>query len=91
VSGLQRVTAESVTSAEDEMLRRNQALVAMTRTSLWCVVIGEKGPFMREAKALLRAGGRFGFRAFDPSTLHRDISSWVLGGIGEAGRMIELN
>lgn len=91
VCGLHRVTAESVTNDDDEMLRRNQVLLAMTRTRLWCVAIGEKGPFMTEAMALLRHGGRFRFPAFDASVLHRDISSWVLGGVGEAERMIELN
>ncbi len=91
VCGLQRVTAESVTTSDEETLLRNQALVAMTRTRLWCVAIGEKGPFMAEATALFRACGRFRFPAFDQSALNRDISSWVLGGLGDSERMIELN
>lgn len=91
VCGLHRVTAESVTTLDDEMLRRNQAMVAMTRTRLRCMALGEKGPFMTEAMTLWRSAGRFRFAAFDATVLHRDISSWVLGGVGEAGRLIELN
>lgn len=91
VTGLHRVTAESVTTADDETLRRNQALVALTRARMWCVAVGERGPFMAEVMALHRARGRFRFRAFAPSALHRDIDSWVLGRVGDAGRMIELN
>lgn len=91
VCGLHRVTGATVTQADDELLRRNQAFVALTRTRLWCVAIGERGPFMTEAAALHRAGGRYRFPAFDPATLHRDISSWVLGALSDSERMIELN
>ncbi|TVS08921.1 MAG: hypothetical protein EA417_21785 [Gammaproteobacteria bacterium] len=77
---LQRVTAESVVDPDDAILRRNQAFVALTRSRMWCVAIGESGPFMDELAGLLRHGPGVTFRAVPSSELHRDLSYWLLTG-----------
>ncbi len=78
VCGLQRVTAESVVDPDDELLRRNQAYLALTRTRLGCVAIGEPGPFMTELTRLLSQGPAVTFPAIAPAKLRRDLSYWIL-------------
>lgn len=84
VCGLQRVTAESVVDPDDEILRRNQAYLALTRTRLGCVAIGEPGPFMTELARLLSQGPGVTFPALAPAKLRRDLSYWIL--VGGKGR-----
>ena len=83
--GLQRVTAESVVDPDDAIGRRNQAFVAFTRSRMWCVAIGESGPFMDELAALLRQGPDVTFPAVAAAELHRDLSYWLLAGNDGSG------
>lgn len=58
---------------EEEMMVRNQAFVALTRTKLWCVALGRDGAVMKELLAAKAQGGRLSFAAFNQSSLKRSM------------------
>ncbi|MDZ7826341.1 MAG: hypothetical protein U5R48_10360 [Gammaproteobacteria bacterium] len=60
------------TDADDELVRRNQVFVALSRARLWCVAIGVEGPAIEELR-LLRAEPRIRFPAFNQRSLRRRI------------------
>ena len=63
--------APFVDNSEAEMVARNQAFVALTRTKLWCVALGREGAIMSELQAVKDQGGKLIFSAFNQSSLKR--------------------
>jgi superfamily I DNA and RNA helicase len=49
---------------EDELHKRNQALVALTRTRLWCVVTGKDGLIFEELRKAIEQSPELAFPAF---------------------------
>jgi superfamily I DNA and RNA helicase len=49
---------------EDELHKRNQAFVALTRTRLWCVVTGKDGPIFEELRTAIEQSPELAFPAF---------------------------
>lgn len=68
VSGLHCVDEATI---DDQIIRRNQVFVALTRTRIWCTAIGRPGPLMEELCQLLEDAPRVRFRAFNQRILHR--------------------
>lgn len=68
--GLQVIDAARRRAPEDELVKRNQAFVALTRARVWCVVVGVSGAAMWELTTLA-ASPRIRFRAFNQRSLHR--------------------
>ncbi len=60
-------------TVEKEMMARNQAFVALTRTKLWCVALGREGAIMSELSLAKEQGGRLVFPAFNQSSLRRSL------------------
>ena len=63
--------APYVNTTEKEMVARNQAFVALTRTKLWCVALGRNGAIVSELLAAKAQGGRLVFPAFNQTSLKR--------------------
>jgi superfamily I DNA and RNA helicase len=71
-TGLDAVDPARCPDADDELVRRNQVFVALSRARLWCVAIGVEGPVLEELR-LLRAEPRIRFPAFNQRSLRRSI------------------
>ncbi len=72
VSGLHSVDqAAGQATADEEIVRRNQVFVALTRTRVWCTAIGDPGPLMEEMQRLLDDAPRVRFPAFNQRVLQR--------------------
>jgi len=63
-------------TVEEEMVARNQAFVALTRTKLWCVALGRDGAIMSELLEARAQGGRLVFPAFNQSSLNRSLENF---------------
>jgi superfamily I DNA and RNA helicase len=57
-----------------EMILRNQAFVALTRTKLWCVVVGRSCSIMDEITKVKNQGGVLRFPAFKQDKLRRSMA-----------------
>lgn len=73
-SGLQQVTSLKSEDPDEELIRRNQAFVALSRAKLWCVAIGEPSPIMDELEQLRDGDGRITFKAFNQRSLQREVT-----------------
>lgn len=71
--GLQVADAGRCADVQEELVKRNQAFVALTRAKIWCVAVGTAGPAMSELAALA-AGPGIRFRAFNQRTLQRSVA-----------------
>jgi superfamily I DNA and RNA helicase len=49
---------------EEELHKRNQAFVALTRARLWCVVTGKEGPIFEELRRAIEQSPELVFPAF---------------------------
>jgi superfamily I DNA and RNA helicase len=56
---------------EEEVHKRNQAFVALTRARLWCVVTGLDGPVFEELRRAIGMAPQLAFPAFNRRTLRR--------------------
>jgi superfamily I DNA and RNA helicase len=61
-------------AVDTELVRRNQAFVALTRSKLWCVAVGREGPLMTELVAAKRQSGVLRFPAFNQTSLRRSMA-----------------
>jgi superfamily I DNA and RNA helicase len=59
--------------SEAEVLKRNEAYVALTRARLWCVVTGRASPIFAEAEEAMRQFPVFKFPGFDRGCLFRTL------------------
>ncbi len=73
-SGLHQVTPANSCDPDEELIRRNQAFVALSRARLWCVAVGEPGPIMTELRQLQDAGAQLTCKAFNQRTLRREVT-----------------
>ncbi len=73
-SGLHQVTRANSCDPDEELIRRNQAFVALSRARLWCVAVGEPGPIMTELRQLQDAGAQLTCKAFNQRTLRREVT-----------------
>lgn len=64
-----------VVAADEELRRRNEVYVALTRARVWCVGLGLKSAIMDELDAVVQQGSRLTFAAFNRSSLRRTIES----------------
>ncbi|MGH8488998.1 MAG: hypothetical protein ACREXS_09085 [Gammaproteobacteria bacterium] len=64
-----------VVATDEELRRRNEVYVALTRSRVWCVGLGLEGAIMDELAAVVRQGSRLTFAAFNRSSLRRTIES----------------
>ncbi len=62
-----------VLDAEEELRRRNQVYVALTRARIWCVALGRPGAVVDELAACINEAPRLTFRAFNRASLRRII------------------
>lgn len=65
--------ASQVNNIDDELMKRNHVLVALTRTKLWCVAIGRQGEIMQELGLAAEQNGILRFRAFNQASLRRSM------------------
>jgi superfamily I DNA and RNA helicase len=56
---------------EDELHKRNQAFVALTRARLWCVATGVEGPIFEELRRAIEQAPELAFPAFNRRSLRR--------------------
>ena len=56
---------------EQELYKRNEAFVALTRTKIWCVVTGMKAPIFDELQTATAQYPHFTFPAFNQASLQR--------------------
>lgn len=70
---LHRAGASIVDSVEKEMVARNQVFVALTRSKLWCIAVGQDGEIMRELVQAKEQLGRLKFPAFNQASLKRSM------------------
>ncbi len=68
-----------VNDAAAEMVARNQAFVALTRTKMWCVAIGFNGAIMQELHAAKTQDGKLRFAAFNQASLKRSMEDAEAG------------
>lgn len=73
-SGLHQVTMPAADDPDAELIRRNQAFVALSRARLWCVAMGEPGPIMTELQQFQDGGSQLTFKAFNQRSLHREVT-----------------
>jgi superfamily I DNA and RNA helicase len=74
VSRMHYVTRPLSWKQEDEVHKRNQALVALTRARAWCVATGQDGPVfdeIRRALEQIEQTGSLAFPAFNRRSLRR--------------------
>ena len=71
--GLHAACAEHARDVDDELVRRNQAFVALTRATLWRGALGTEGPALTELRALAAEAPRITFRAFNQRSLRRQV------------------
>lgn len=57
---------------EEEIHKRNEAFVALTRARVWCVVTGVKDPIFQELRAIQEDSPYLVFPAFNRSSLRRN-------------------
>jgi superfamily I DNA and RNA helicase len=62
-----------VAQSDDELVARNQAFVALTRTKLWCVALGLEGTIMNELLSAKIQGGKLRFIAYNQASLRRSM------------------
>ncbi|MEE4382727.1 MAG: hypothetical protein V2J02_12075, partial [Pseudomonadales bacterium] len=72
-TGLQAACAAQARDLDDELVRRNQAFVALTRAKLWCVALGIDGPALDELSRLAADAPRITFKAFNQRSLRRQV------------------
>ncbi|NEO34686.1 MAG: ATP-binding domain-containing protein, partial [Symploca sp. SIO3C6] len=63
---------DPVFQQEEELHKRNQAFVALTRARVWCVVTGEKSPIFQELRAIQQDYPNLVFPAFNRAALRRN-------------------
>jgi superfamily I DNA and RNA helicase len=56
---------------EEELHKRNQAFVALTRARLWCVATGLEGPVFEELRRAVAQAPELVFPAFNRRSLRR--------------------
>lgn len=66
--------AEYAQTVEEELMRRNHVLVALTRTKLWCIALGRPGKIMQEMSEVVAQDGSLRFKAFNQASLKRSTS-----------------
>jgi superfamily I DNA and RNA helicase len=69
--GLHMAGAPFANSPDEELLRRNQVFVALTRARLWCVALGHPGEIMNELRTAKEQWPHLTFRAFNQASLKR--------------------
>jgi hypothetical protein len=56
---------------EDELHKRNEAFVALTRARVWCVATGQEGPVFEELRRAVELAPELVFPAFNRRSLRR--------------------
>ena len=58
---------------ENELHKRNEAFVALTRAKVWCMVTGLKNPIFNELQKTINQGNKLTFQAFNKTLLQREM------------------
>lgn len=58
---------------ENELHKRNEAFVALTRAKVWCMVTGLRSSIFSELQKTIEQGNKLTFPAFNKNLLHRKV------------------